>query len=390
MPAGQHLGILAIGAADREVNSRADTLCPPPRARIIENVTSARDVIVVGAGIIGCAVGRELARRGARVRIFETRRIGAGATYASAGVLAPYIEAHERGPLFDLTLESLAMYDQFVADVSAETGIAVEYRRCGTLEVAMDAESADRLRKLVAREGDDNVLTWLDAARVREMEQSLAPSIHGAVLTAIHGYVAVPDLTEALAWSALRHGAQIETTDRVTTIRTTGEGLTVVTADGTTWAADYVVIAAGSWSGQIETDPVSRPAVKPIKGQLLRLRWEGEPLRHVIWGPDCYVVPWLTGMVLVGATVEDVGFDERVTVAGIRRLLDAVSRLLPVVTESGFVEARAGLRPASEDGLPIIRPASTAIPHLIFATGHYRNGVLLAPLTAKLVADLVS
>jgi glycine oxidase len=133
-----------------------------------------------------------------------------------------------------------------------------------------------------------------------------------------------------------------------------------------------------------------RPSVKPIKGQLVRLRWEGEPLRHVIWGPDCYLVPWQNGIVLVGATAEDVGFDERVTVAGIQRLLDAVTRLLPTSPQWTFVEARAGLRPASDDGLPIIRRASDALPRLIYATGHYRNGVLLAPLTAQLVADFIA
>jgi glycine oxidase len=365
------------------------TTCGAAQARIIESVTSAPDVVVVGAGIIGCAVGRELARRGARVRIFETRRIGAGATYASAGVLAPYIEAHERGRLFDLTIQSLAMYDQFVADVTAEAGIAVEYRRCGTLEVATDAVSAERMQEVIARQREQNVLTWLEAAAARRMAPSLAPSIHGAVLASSHGYVAVPDLTEALAWSALRHGAQIETTDRVTAIRSAGAGLTIFTADGTKWDADAAVIAAGSWSGQIETESPERPAVKPIKGQLLRLQWQGEPLRHVIWGPDCYVVPWQNGLVLVGATAEDVGFDERVTVAGVRQLLDAVARLLPSSPQCAFVEARAGLRPASDDGLPIMRRASDALPRLIYATGHYRNGVLLAPLTAQLIADFI-
>jgi glycine oxidase len=388
MPAGQQRRILGIGAAGLIVKTRADRLRLSRSPRIIERVAPVPDVIVVGAGIIGCAIGRELARRGARVRIFETRRIGAGATYASAGVLAPYIEAHDRGRLFDLTLRSLAMYDQFVADVSAEAGIGVEYRRCGTLEVATDAASRDRLRETVIR--GETVRQWLDAAAARDAEPALPQSIAGAILTSIHGYVAVPELTEALAWAALRHGAQIETTDRVTAVRPAGGRLAVITADGTRWVADHVVVAAGSWSGQIQTEPAVRPSVKPIKGQLVRLRWEGEPLRHVIWGPDCYLVPWQNGIVLVGATAEDVGFDERVTVAGIQRLLDAVTRLLPTSPHWTFVEARAGLRPASDDGLPIICRASDALPRLIYATGHYRNGVLLAPLTAQLVADFIA
>jgi glycine/D-amino acid oxidase-like deaminating enzyme len=134
-------------------------------------------------------------------------------------------------------------------------------------------------------------------------------------------------------------------------------------------------------------EPAAR-AVQPVRGQLLRLAWNGRPLSHVIWGKDCYVVPWQDGTVLVGATVENVGFDERTTAAGVRDLLDAVCDLLPEAWGAGFIEARAGLRPATSDGLPLIgRSRQTA--GLVYATGHFRNGVLLAPLTASIVADLV-
>ena len=347
-----------------------------------------RDVIVVGAGIIGCAVGRELARRGAKVRIFEARRIGAGATQASAGVLAPYIEAHDRGDLFTLTVRSLALYDQFVAEAARESGIAIEYRRCGTLEVATDHATAARLRQTEQTYRDDGVMRWLDGPDARREEPALPDAIEGALYIATHGYVAVPALTEALAWAALRHGAELETTDRVTAIRRDGENLAVVTADGTVWPAAQVVIAAGSWTGQIATSGLPPDTVRPVRGQLLHLRWSGRALSHVIWGPDCYVVPWEDGTVLVGATVEDVGFDERATAAGVRDLLDAVCELLPEAWRATFVEARVGLRPATADGLPVIGRSAT-VSGLVYATGHYRNGILLAPLTAQLVADLV-
>ena len=186
---------------------------------IIEPVGRANDVIVIGGGIIGCAVGRELARRGAAVRIFEARAVGAGATQASAGVLAPYIEAHDRGPLFDLTVRSLAMYDQFVREVADESGIAVEYRRCGTLEVAMDQASADRLKQVAEACPDAGVMRWLDPADVKVLEPGLSDSIRGAVAIDRHGYVAVAALTEALAWAALKHGTQIEASHRVSGVR---------------------------------------------------------------------------------------------------------------------------------------------------------------------------
>ena len=148
-----------------------------------------------------------------------------------------------------------------------------------------------------------------------------------------------------------------------------------------------VVLCAGSWSGAISVEGVGATVpVRPVRGQLLYLGWNGTPLRRITWSSRCYLVPWEDGTLLVGATVEDVGFDERVTVAGVRGLLEAACDVVPRAWTAGFVGARVGLRPATADDLPVIGP-STVVPNLMYATGHYRNGVLLAPLTAKLVAD---
>ena len=348
----------------------------------------AHDVIIIGAGIIGCAIGRELARGGVAVKIFDARSVGAGATQASAGVLAPYIEGHERGPLFALAVRSLEMYDRFVREVREESGLDVEYRRCGTLEVATDAATADRLKRTAEEEREGGVMRWLDAAALQQHERGLPGSIHGALFVPHHGYVAVGALTEALAWAALKHGAQIETAHSVREVRREGSRVAVITEDGSQWRTEYVVVAAGSWSAQLAAGERLAATVRPVRGQLLRLRWAGSPPSRIIWGPDCYVVPWEDGTVLVGATVEDVGFDERATAAGVRDLLDAVCELLPDAWRASFIEARVGLRPATADGLPIVG-RSHALPGLVYATGHYRNGVLLAPLTARLVADLV-
>jgi len=200
--------------------------------------------------------------------------------------------------------------------------------------------------------------------------------------------VAVSSLTEAVVWAALRHGAELETGRHVRSIRRHADGLDVIADDGGTWTARYVVVAAGSWSSQLESIDAAALTVRPVRGQLLQLGWKGPPLSHVIWGKDCYVVPWRDGTVLVGATVEEVGFDERTTAAGVRDLLEAVCELLPEAWGATFLDARAGLRPATPDNLPIIGP-SPGIEGLVYATGHYRNGVLLAPLTAAIVADLI-
>jgi glycine oxidase len=340
------------------------------------------DVIVVGAGIIGCAVARELSRRGVRIVILEARTVGAGATQASAGVLAPYIEAPGEGPLQAMAVRSLAMYDEFIAGVSRDVGTPIEYRRCGTLEVATDPAAAARLLALgewVRSMGVD--AEWVPAVDVAHLEPALVET-EGALLVPSHGYVRAAQLTAALLAAACRHGAVFHSERRVENIAFDGDEV-MVTAGDTSYRAGTLVIAAGSWSG-----PLGATAVKPVRGQLLQLRWAGPPIMRVLWSDSCYIVPWVDGTLLVGATVEDVGFDDRVTASGVQALLAAASALLPGVRDATFVEARVGLRPATPSGLPIIA-RSAEHPSIVYATGHYRNGILLAPLTAHLVADLV-
>lgn len=343
------------------------------------------DAVVVGAGIIGLAVGRELARRGARTAIIDERTVAAGATQASAGVLAPYIEAPGEGALHELTVRSLSLYDQFIAEVQQDSGARVEYRRSGTLEIATCARSAERLRALEASLQDAGLgVEWMDGAAAVRLEPALAQS-EGALLVATHGYVRVAQLTTALLAAARQRGASVLEALKVEQIALGSDGCVSLTAGGETHHATTVVIAAGSWSSLV---PSGGPPVTPIRGQLLQLRWTGPPITRVLWSDHCYVVPWTDGTVLVGATVEDAGFDQRTTVAGVRGLMDAACRLLPSAGEATFVEARAGLRPSTADGLPFIG-RSPVSPAIVYATGHYRNGVLLAPLTAGLVADLV-
>jgi glycine oxidase len=302
-------------------------------------VTSA---IVVGAGVIGCAVARELAGRDVACTVVDPRPVGGGATQASAGMLAPYVEAHERGPLLDLGVRSLALYDEWIAAVREESGVDVEYRRIGTLETATNRSIAE------------------------------------------HGYVAADLLCTALSRAAERRGARF-IRDRATRITRDGNTLRVAATETTLESSD-VVIAAGAWANAIEG--VRTPPVRPVRGQLLVLEWKGTPLSTIVWGPRCYVVPRLDGTVLVGATVEEAGFDERLTASGVHQLLDAVCDLLPDARDATFAGARVGLRPATPDELPVIGP-DPDVAGVIHAAGHYRNGVLLAPITARLIADLI-
>ncbi len=338
-------------------------------------------VIIVGAGIIGCAVARELASRGRPATLLDDRPVGGGATRASAGMLAPYVEAHAGGALLDLATRSLDLYDDWITAVRRESGMDIEYRRIGTLEVALDPMHAADLRRHAAPAG---VATeWLEPAAARSAYPALGP-IAGALMTPTHGYVAAPQLAAALARAAERGGAILRR-GAVQRIDRHGSSFRVTTTAGVC-EADTIVIAAGAWSNAIEG--IRTPPLRPVRGQLLHLGGLAAPVSTIVWGPDCYIVPRLDGTLLVGATVEDAGFDERTTAAGVRDLLDAACDLLPDASGATFLDARAGLRPATPDQLPALGSYPDE-PDIVHACGHYRNGVLLAPITARLTADLI-
>jgi len=304
-------------------------------------------------------------------------------------VLAPYIEAGAHGPLQDLAVRSLDLYDDFIARVSAESGSAISYHRNGTIDVATNevemgslAASADAL----AKRGVSARL--LDTAAVRAEEPLAGDVVVGGLVVDTHGFVAASDLTRAIATAARRAGARLIEQRHVRGITST-RGEIVVDTDRGSLRGDMVVVAAGSWSGEISIDGArARVPVRPVRGQLLQLAWVGPRMRRVTWTRRCYFVPWDDGTMLVGATVEEAGFDERATVAGVHDLLAAACSAVPHTWTAGFRGARVGLRPATADGLPIMGALENA-PNVMFASGHYRNGVLLAPLTARLVADAI-
>ena len=341
---------------------------------------------MIGAGVVGLSVAHDLAFRGARVRVVDGRGPGQGATRASAGILAPRIEAHT-GPLLMLGVSSLDQYDDFIARVRADARHPIEYRREGTLQVACDDREVQRLEEAhrgLAAAGVPHAL--MDGNEARRLERSLAPSVCAALHVPGHGHVGVAGLMTALEQAAAARGAEL-TLGRARAIEAPGGRPTLVT-DAGALAADAIVIAAGAWSRDLVVGDGPPPPVRPIRGQLLHLRLPAPPASRVIWGPDCYLVPWCDGSVLVGATVEDVGFDERATAAGVQQLLAGGTALMPGLAAAVFDEVRVGLRPATADELPVVG-ASATMPGVFYATGHYRNGVLLAPLTAALVSDLV-
>ncbi len=355
----------------------------------LASLRTRSSITVVGGGVIGCAVAYELARRGADLCVMDCRDVGQGATQASAGMLAPFTEAGHPGPLRELGCRSLSLYDRFVADVVDHSGAAIPYERTGTIEIASDRAALFRLERTSHELAAAGIkCRLLDRAAARATEPHLGSLVTGALLVPSHGFVGAAALTAALRRGAERYGASFLTPRTVTRVCPVADGLALDTDQGS-WTSDTVVLAAGCWGGRVRVDGEAPLPVRPVRGQLLRLRGAaGACPSRIVWSPRCYVVPWRDGTILVGATVEEVGFDERATVAGVTGLLDAVQELLPAMTAAEFREVRVGLRPGSPDDMPVIG-RSRSLPNLLYAAGHYRNGVLLAPLTAELIADLV-
>ena len=322
------------------------------------------------------------------MQLVDDRPPGMGATQASAGMLAPFTEAKDRDAAFlDLAVRSLDLYDAFVARVAETSKMPVAYTRTGTIDVASTPERLASLQDIARRLGARGVpLSLLDATATRKEEAQLGVAVEGSLLIPAHGYVSASELTRALVAAARCHGAHV-VEGRVRSIAQRAGALVVETGRGPL-SADIVVVAAGSWSGHIDVAGGARVPVRPVRGQLLHLAWTGIPLKRVTWGDHCYLVPWDDGTLLVGATMEEVGFDERTTAEAVMRLLTAACELVPAAANAGFLSARVGLRPGTPDALPVIG-WSTTMPNLMYATGHFRNGVLLCPLTAQLVADAV-
>lgn len=351
------------------------------------------NVVVIGAGVIGAACADALATDGHHVHIIDMRSPGRGASLASAGMLVPFIEASEGDPLLDLCTQSLAMYDNFVAGVRERSGRAIEYARTGSLHAAMSDADVTRLTALAAwLTGKNIACRWLEGDAVRQVEPAVTPKTLGALLIETHGFVSVQDLVPALMQAAKFSGAVCETPVEAVRVDARAVSARVIIGNNArSIEADVVVLAAGAWSGRVHVNGVPDLPVKPIRGQLLHLRWPDDVAmpKQIVWGGGCYTVPWADRSLLVGATAEDVGFDEHSTVAGVSTLMANVVNLLPEASRAALSEVRVGLRPAAPTHMPIIGPLAGQ-PRVIAATGHLRNGIMLTPMTASLVRNAIA
>lgn len=367
------------------------------------------DVVVVGGGVVGLSCAWRLAQRGAEVVVLDRNLPGSGATRVAAGMLAPVGELTFGEPeLLELTLAAARLYPGFVAELEAATGESTGYERLGALHVALDRDEAAQLRRVHDLQRSLELeAEWLPPQRCRALEPGLTPSFHGGVLAAGEAAVDPRALTSALIAACAEEGVEVRPGCEVVGGVIEGGRLVGVevekradwrrmhmtyTEANRAFRGESVLLAGGAWSGAMSWLPEgARPRVRPVKGQVLELRTragEEPPARRILASERVYLVPRSDGRLIVGATVEEIGFDTAVTAGGVHELLREAYRLLPDVAEMELLDAIAGLRPGTPDNLPLVGPG--AIDGLVLATGHYRNGILLAPHTAQAVSELLA
>jgi glycine oxidase len=363
----------------------------PAEARLSDR--GSYDVVVVGGGAIGLCCAWRVALRGARVVVLDRDRPPAGATRVAAGMLAPIGElAFGEPELLRMTIAAAERYPGFATELEAASGMPTGYARHGALHVALDRDEAAELRRVHDLQRSLGLgAEWLPPRRCRELEPGLTPSFNGGVHAPEEAAIDPRAMTAALLAALDAQGVEVRGGVEVTEALLDGERIEGVRiGTGEELRTEAVVLAAGAWSGAATWLPDhARPQVRPVKGQILELRaLNGEPpCERIVASERVYLVPRADGRLIVGATTEECGFDTTVTAGGVHELLREAYRLLPDVAEMELVESMAGLRPGTPDNLPLIGPG--ALEGLVLACGHYRNGILLAPLTGDAIADLL-
>ena len=349
----------------------------------------APDVIVIGGGMIGCSVAEALTRRGAAVTVLERGRIGDGAPRAAAGMVWPTMRSERRDAWFDLCLAASTAYGGVAERLHAETGVDPEWRDDGALRVADGAAERDELRAKGEWMRDAGVdVAWLEIGEARRLEPGLAPDLAGALWLPSAGQVRGDLMAASLGRAAALRGADLREHTAVLGIEQRGDAVTGVRTPEGALSAGRVVLAAGAWSGPLSS-ALPRPLlVRPVKGQSLLAAAPAGFVRHVVYGTGGSLVPRRGGHVYIGATIEDAGFDTQPTLGGIAGRINGAARLVPGAASLALLETRAGLRPASPALVPIIGPVPESR-GLIAATAHYRNGILLGPLTGEAVAEII-
>jgi glycine oxidase len=346
------------------------------------------DAAIAGGGVIGGAIALELARAGLRVAIFERQQPGQEASWASAGILSPAPESPGMVALVPMGKASLALYPEFVAEVEEISGKSTGFRTKGTIEALFSLDTKAELSTIIAlHHGLGLKAEPLRAEDARELEPALSEEVEAAVLRPEEGSIDNRALTTAILEAARRSGAEIFPGNGARGIWREGNRSAGLLLQNEKVEAEWTIIAAGCFSATIEGIAPYAP-VRPAKGQMAALRADDLKIERVLWSEKIYLVPRNDGRILAGATVEYIGFDKRTTAGGIEKILSAAIDLAPGLANARIEETWAGLRPDSPDHLPILGP--TDIDGLLMATGHFRSGILLTPITARLVREWIT
>ena len=344
----------------------------------------SKKVSIIGGGVIGLSLGWQLARKGTEVDIYERETAGKGAAWVAAGMLTPQAElGFEEIELFNLSRRSLELYPKFLEDLKADSGMDVKMDRCGSLFAGFDRDDMRRLRRMYDfREKVNLPAKWLTGSEAKDLEPMLSPKCTCGVWMPDDAQIENRDLLGALHVAAKNRGCIIHENAEVSSVKIENGKVKAIAVNESEIEVSNLVIAAGAWSKQIEGIPENiLPPVRPVKGQIMSLRMEGENrVSHAVRGRDVYLVPKADGRLIVGASNEEMGFDTNPTAGEIYRLLERAWETVPGIYEYPIQEIKVGLRPGSRDHEPIV--GDSEIEGLYFATGHYRSGILLTPITA--------
>ena len=360
------------------------------RAAGAHGAADLADVAIVGGGIMGCAVALRLAQRGLRVTVIERGIPGAEASSAAAGILGPQMEADGPGPLLDLALRSRALYPALAAELHDATGIDVGYTKSGVLAVALsDADEVELTARRIWQVARGLRVESLTGAAARELEPALTTEVRSALRFVDDGQVSAREVARAFSQAAAAAGARFLQGRYVRRVVVSGGAATGVELDGEILPAGVVVVAAGSWSALVDGGGVPAQVVRPARGQMVSIETRPPLFRHVVSvHGHGYLVPRRDGTVLAGSTVEMAGFRKEVTVGGLAQILSLARTLVPALGEAPVTATWSNFRPYTEDHLPVL--GHTPIKGLVLATGHYRTGILLAPITAWSIAELIA
>ena len=351
-------------------------------------MNASPDAIVIGGGVIGCSIAYHLAKAGVKATLLERGQIGMEASNAASGILSSLF-GNPTEPYTRLVNESLAMFHTLAPELAESSGVDIEFAQCGELELALTADEADAYRSAAAA-GDwrSDEAQWLDAQTALEMEPELSSEVEGALFMPEVCRVNNQRLSAAYAGAAARLGADVRPATEALGLIRSGFRITGVRTAADEIAADNVIIAAGAWSKGIAEWVGGDVPVRPVRGVNLNLQPAGRGIRSVVHGGWGLLVPRNDGSVIAGATVDEAGFDCRVTAGAARDIIDMAARLVPSLRDARLNWAAAGLRPGSPDDAPVLGPVP-GWRGLHVAAGHYRSGILLSAISGKLIADQI-